>query len=97
MVKKDTNVIHDLNLSILLTGYENGQVICKKEIQKYMSTKSKLVAAEARLPAREFPVWNKENPPENPCNERIIVEKIKKDLEKDVDKIKKKWEKTQDM
>ena len=97
MVKKSVNMMNDFNLNMVISAYENGDFICKKEVQKYLSTKSKIVAAEARLPAREFPVWDKDDPPENPCSERIVVEKLKKDLEKDINKIKNKWEKTQDM
>ena len=96
MVKGGTNVMNDFNLGLLLSGYENGSLLCKREIQKYISVKSKIVAAEARLPPREFPVWDKDNPPDNPCKERIILEKLKKDLEREIDKIKGKWEKAQD-
>jgi len=50
MVKGGTNVMNDFNLGLLLSGYENGGLLCKREIQKYMSVKSKIVAANARLP-----------------------------------------------
>ena len=85
---------NDFNLNAIINEAENSSSKFKKEVRKYLTIKSKIMAAEARLPAREEPPWTPDEPPENPCAERIVVEKLKKELAKEADKIKIKWEKT---
>ena len=93
MGKSKKSSVHDFNLARCLSEAESVGCKWKKEVQKYNSIKSKIVAAEVRLPAREEPTWNDADPPSNPCPERVELEKVKKLLRKAEEAIKAKWEK----
>ena len=93
MGKSKNSSVHDFNLERCLSEAESGGCKWKKEVQKYNSIKSKIVAAQVRLPAREVPPWNDDDPPSDPCPERIELEKVKKLLCKAEEAIKTKWEK----
>jgi len=98
MIKTQKNTCNVFNIDAIILQTSSGiSSKFKKDINKYLTIKSKIIAAEARLPMREDPPWNPNNPPPDACSERLLVEKLKDNLKKEEEKIQVKWENLQNI